>query len=147
MSTKPSVFSWQTTSLPIDTTTTMDKVEMMRTAGNLRATTTTTSTTTKISSTTQPVAIDFGLNEVYDDKTDKNDERIIQTLPVKSSEKISKMKKDFIPKIELTKTNSLSSLLGNKLKGSKRKVLLDPSYLTGCTKKGKQKQGKGFKLL
>ena len=110
---------------------------MMRTAGNLRATTTTTSTTTKISSTTQPVAIDFGLNEVYDDKTHENDERIIQTLPAKSSEKISKMKKDFIPKIELTKIKGLSSLLGNKLKGNKRKILLDPSYLTGCTKKGK----------
>ena len=116
---------------------------MMRTAGNLRATTTTTPTTTEISSTTRPVAIDFGLNEVYDDKTDNNDERIIQTLPAKSSEKISKMKKDFIPKIELTKTKSLSSLLGKKLKGKERKILLDPSYLTGCTKKGKLKHRKG----
>ena len=112
---------------------------MMRTAGNLRATTT-TSTTTKISSTTRPVAIDLGLNEVYDDDTDNNDERIIQTLPAKSSEKISKMKKEFIPKIELTKTKSLSSLIGKKLKENKRKILLDPSYLTGCTKKGELKQ-------
>ena len=120
---------------------------MMRTAGNLRATTTTTSTTTKISSTTRPVAIKLGLNEVYDDKSENNDERIVQTLPEKSSEKISKMMKDFIPKIELTKTKSLSSLLGKKLKGNKRKILLDPSYLTGCTKKGKLMQRKRSMLI
>ena len=141
--TKPSIFSWQTTSLPMDTTTTMDKVEMMRTAGNIRATTSATSTTTKMSTfiskltTTRTIVVDSGMNEILgankDTKSEK-DETINQSTA--SSPKLSKMKKELNVQKDL-KNEKSNKISGKKSIQNKRRILLDPAYLTGCTDKGR----------
>ena len=144
--TKPSIFSWQPTSLPMDTTTTWDKVEKMRTTGNLRPTTAATSSTTKMTfssvstfSTPRPVELNLNLNEVDDQDVEdmnRSDEGKREQLQIKSSEKVSKMKKDFISDMNLSKPENILTLPGKKLNRNKKRILLDPSYLTGCTEKG-----------
>ena len=142
--TKSSIFSWQTTSLPMDTTTTMDKVEMMRTAGNIRATTSATTTTTKMSTfvseltTTRTFVVDSGMNEIFGtDKETKSKNVKITNLSTASSPKLSKMKKELNVQKDLENNHQSNKIAGTKSIQNKRRILLDPAYLTGCTDKGR----------
>ena len=139
------MFMWRpTTSLPMDTTTTRDKVEMVRTAGNLRATTTATSTTTKMStfvvmaSTPNLDTIDLGMNEVFDTKEDQqNKDNEEKFLPSQTSAKLSKMKKNFTMQKNLSQDKQSILFPEKKSNKKKKRIVLDPAYSTGCTKKGR----------
>ena len=144
--TKPSIFSWQTTSLPMDTTTTMDKVEMMRRAGNIRATTPATTTTTKMSTfiskltTTRTILVDSEMNEIFGANKEakgKKDETTNQSTVL--SPKLSKMKKELNVQKDLKNGHQSKKNAGKKSIENKRRILLDPAYLTGCTDKGRMK--------
>ena len=116
---------------------------MMRTAGNIRATTSATTTTTKMSTfvskltTTRTIVVDSGMNEIFgiDKETkSKNDETINQITA--SSPKLSKMKKEFNVQKDLKNDHQLKKIAGKNSIQNKRRILLDPAYLTGCTDKG-----------